>query len=644
MRFLTILFFMVLTLSGWAQNKKNEVVGDKAAIAFAQGKSSYEKGNYKEAIPYFEESVSANNSNEDAFYYLGLSYRYNSQPQKAIDNLKKLERLNPAYWAWFYYEMGTAFEELKQFENAVASYDVFIDKFPKDASRTIYIHQAKYRKNYARNQAELLNASNSMKDAVKLSKVVNSDYLDAFPYLNPTGTKLYFSSKRLGGISKEEPTAKEGDDDLYFTTREGTAWSAPQLLPEPINSINNEGAPCFSGDGQTMVYTACNRSEGIGSCDLYISTLEGSEWTNPINMGNVANSKDWDSQPTMSSDGNKVIFASDRPGGYGSHDLYMIERNIFGDWGPAANLGGMINTPFGDVSPFLSQDGRTLYFSSDGHPGYGLSDIFKSVFDNGKWSAPVNLGRPLNTAGSDKYFTIGGSGEVGYFSSDRDGNNDLYEIEIPEEMRPQPTVVVSGIVTNAKNGNLVGAYVMIEDINTGELIAVNKSNSVTGKYLIVLPSGRSYSVSANKEAFFFHSERFDVPASTRYEEIKKNIALKPIEKGAKVVLNNIFFETGKAVLSAESGIELNKAVDLMKANPTMIIEVGGHTDNVGDDAFNMKLSHDRAKSVRDFLVKEGIASTRVQSKGYGESNPVATNDTDDGRRANRRTEFVILEL
>ncbi len=211
-------------------------------------------------------------------------------------------------------------------------------------------------------------------------------------------------------------------------------------------------------------------------------------------------------------------------------------------------------------------------------------------------------------------------------------------------MRPQPTVVVTGVVTNIKNSEKVGAYVLVEDLNTGELIAANKSNSVTGKYLVVLPAGRTYSVSANKEGYFFYSQRFEVDRNARYQEIVKNIALKPIEKGAKVVLNNIFFDTGKATLSPQSRLELQKAVDLMKSNPTMVIEVGGHTDNVGDDASNMKLSHDRARSVRDYLVNAGIPGARVQAKGYGESSPIAPNDNEEGRKSNRRTEFIILEF
>jgi outer membrane protein OmpA-like peptidoglycan-associated protein len=210
-------------------------------------------------------------------------------------------------------------------------------------------------------------------------------------------------------------------------------------------------------------------------------------------------------------------------------------------------------------------------------------------------------------------------------------------------MRPQPTIIITGTVTNAKTNSVVSAYVMVEDINTNELIAVNKSNS-SGKYLAVLPAGRTYSVSANKEGFFFYSQSFDVPKQTKYQEIIKDIQLKPIEKGTKVVINNIFFETGKAILTPQSHLELEKAFDLLRTNPSMVIEVGGHTDNIGDEESNMKLSHDRAKAVREYLVNRGINTDRIQAKGYGELNPIATNDTDDGRKANRRTEFVILDF
>lgn len=575
----------------------------------AKGKEYYEKGSYTEAISTLKQAFAKDSTNVEVNFYLGMCYLKTGDDESAIPLI--------TYYTTHYTSMKSS----------------LIEK-----------HKALYQLHYAREQKKLMKNLNSMKEPIRLSDLVNSPYPEYMPIMDATGTQLYFTSRRLGGISGEPAGSPQGDEDGYFVEWTSSGWSAAKLLPEPLNSTLNEGATSFSADGQFMVITACNRENGVGSCDLFYSRLVGDKWSVPENFGDIVNSVAWDSQASLSFDGNRMIFASGRDHGYGDTDLYMVEKNHFGEWGPAMNMGAIINTPFTEDTPFFSQDGKTLYFASNGHPGYGGIDIFKTVFDNGKWSQPVNMGTPLNTANDDRFFTIGGSGEKGYFSSDRGGNEDIYEIEIPESMRPEPTIVVTGTVTSMKDGKKVSAYILVEDLNTGELIAANKSNSATGQYLVVLPAGRTYSVSANKEGYFFYSQSFEVPKTARFQEVYKNIELKPIEKGAKVVLNNIFFETGKATLTPQSRLELEKAIELMRVNPSMIIEIGGHTDNVGDDNYNMKLSHDRAKSVRDYLVNGGINSERIQAKGYGELNPVATNDTEDGRKANRRTEFVIIEF
>lgn len=611
----------------------------------ARGRDLYNANSVHQAIPFFQEAVRLAPTMPEALYFLGVVYRYTMNYEGAVQQFKKLESVSPDYFPWFYYEEGVSYEGLKQFDNAVKSYQTFIAKSSNDPTRTNYLHQARFRINYIQKQKDLAKIKPTIQEASKMGLSVNSKFDDYMPAMDPTGTKIYFTSKRLGGITPEDASMREGDEDIYFIEKINGQWGAPQALPSPINSPTNEGAACFSADGQLMVYTGCTRSDGIGNCDLYIATLEGDHWTQPKNMGNVVNSQEWDSQPTISPDGNRIIFCSARAGGYGAEDLYMIEKNSFGEWGPPMNLGGVVNTPFSDDSPFLAQDGKTLYFGSKGHPGFGGYDIFKTTYENGKWSEPVNMGKPLNTEGDDNYFTIGGAGEKGYFSSNRgEGQVDLYEISIPAEMRPQTTVVVEGVVTDAKTKKDVDALVTVEDLNSGELLAVNRSNSATGKYLVVLLAGRTYSVSASKDGYFFHSERFDVPLTGKYETIEKNISLRPFEKGASVVLNNIFFETGKATLSNQSRLELEKAITLLNANPKMKIEIGGHTDNVSDDAFNLKLSQDRAKSVRDYLIKGGIAPVRLVAKGYGESAPIETNDTEAGRQSNRRTEFKILEF
>lgn len=636
-----IVFLSFLALATFGQS-------DYAKEYYEKGKAYYDDSEYEDAIEQFTSALNESENYDDALYYLGHSYYYNDQYEKAVETYTRLDKTNPGYWAYFYYNWGCANMKLNRIEKAKKNFDDFLEKYPKDPDRIKYHHWGKYYRYYCEQRESLMKKENTMKDPVNLGNVVNSISDEYSPQVDPVGNKLYFTSTRKSRFSQEDGSEdNDWGEDVYVVERKGDSWGTPQLLPEPINSVNNEGTATFSGDGQAMIYVKCSADDGIGNCDLYISELEGDTWTEPKNMGNIVNTDKWESQPSISADGTKIIFTSTREGGYGDNDLYMIRKNRFGDWGIPQNLGPVINTPYNEKSPHIAPDGKTLYFGSYGHPGYGGADLFKSTFDNGTWSEPVNLGKPLNSEGNDNYFTISASGEYAYFASTREGGEglyDLYMIEIPEELRPQPTVVVSGIVTDSKENKPLSAWVLIEDLNSGELIATNKSNSNTGEYLVVLPAGRNYAVTANSKGYFFYSQNFKVTKESSYQELKKDIVLKPIEKGTKVVLNNVFFETGKSDLSNESRVELNKAVELMETNPSMVIEVGGHTDNVGDDDFNMKLSHERAKSVRQYLVNAGIDSGRIQAKGYGETTPVADNDTEEGRAANRRTEFIILEF
>lgn len=618
-----------------------------ANFYYEKGKEYYDKEYYDDAEQQLLKALDKDPNHADALCYLGYTYYDLEKYQKVVEVYNRLEKADPNYWAWFYYLRGKSNEELGNFKEASSDYEQFLAKYSHAANRISYHHKAAYKKYYVDHSPQIRATKGLMPEPINLGKGVNTISDDMMPQIDPTGNRLYFTSSRKGGFDDiDEDEENDWGEDLYYIEKVNGSWGKPVLLPKPINSFHNDGTSTFSADGQQMIYVKCNEDGAIGSCDLFFATLEGTEWTKPTNMGNVVNHKEWDSQPTLSSDGNTLIFVSNRDGSYdGSMDLYMSKKNKFGQWGVPMNMGPTINTPFGEKSPYLAPDGKTLYFASTGHPGYGDYDLFVSVFENGKWSEPKNMGAPLNSSGEDTYFSISASGEGAYFASDRGGEGalDLYSISIPEALRPKPSVIVKGIVTDAKSEEKMEAWVLVEDINSGELIATAKSNSVSGEYLVVLPSGRNYSVSANKEGFFFYSNKFEVPTSAKYQEIKKDIALKPIEKGARVVLNNIFFETGKATLTQESYIELSKAVALLKANPKMVVEVGGHTDNVGSDDANMKLSHERAKSVRDYLVKAGIADARLQAKGYGETQPVADNETEEGRQANRRTEFVILE-
>lgn len=612
---------------------------------YNQAMQQFNTGNFDKAIEQLKESVNINNSFQDGWYYLGMAFMYTKQFPEAIYSFQRLENVNRRYNPWFYYETCQAYLETGKLKEAEAAIRKYLEYSRKGPKYTNLEHMGRNRLEYALKSTIIRSQPPTMAEPLAVD-AVNSISGDYTPQVSPTGTRLYFTSVRKGGFDRMDDSTKVNNwgEDVYISELDSTGlWSSPQLLPPPINSINDDFGSAFTGDGQTMVYVRCGDKEGVGNCDLYITQLVGTEWSDPVNMGNVVNSDDWDSQPTMSSDGNRIIFTSARKGGYGGSDLYMTEKNHLGDWGIPQNLGSTVNTPLNDSSPYLAPDGKTLYYASNGHPGFGGTDIFYCIFDNGKWAKPINVGAPLNSAGDDTNFSISALGTA-YFASSRldAANYDIFQVELPDELKPKPTVVIQGIVANSRTTEPIGALVLIEDINTGELIAINKSNSSSGEYLIVLPAGRNYSVSASSKGFFFYSQSFEIPKDTSYQEITMDIALEPIEKGTKVVLNNIFFESGRAELKPISYVELNKAVDLLEANATMVVEIGGHTDDVGSDDLNLKLSQDRAAAVMNYLVLAGIDAARLQAKGYGETQPIADNTEESGRAKNRRTEFEIL--
>jgi outer membrane protein OmpA-like peptidoglycan-associated protein/Tol biopolymer transport system component len=621
------------------------LVAQSGKDEFMAGMKFQNRGEFELAINKFKDATGINPNFQDAWYQMGFTANYIQKPLDAIYAFDKLYRLNPNYNDVMYYEMCKAFIVLNRLDEAKMAAQEYLNRIPKSSTSTMTEHLGKNRFIYAEQSPEIRSQQVEMTEPAQLAQI-NSGSGDYMPQVNPTGDQLYFTSVRQGGFDDpDENNPSDFGEDLYVARKSERGWNAPELLPEPLNSMGDDFGSAFTGDGQTMVYVRCGDPTSVGNCDLYITQLDGTQWSEPINMGNVVNSEEWDSQPTINSDGNRIIFASARAGGYGGIDLYSTTKNYLGDWGIPVNMGSNVNTPLNDTSPYLAPDGKTLYYSTDGHPGYGGMDIFYTIFESDKWAKPVNVGAPLNSSGDDTNFSISAAGD-GYFASSRldPANYDIFQVELPDHLKPKPTAVVQGLVSNSKSAEPIGAVVLIEDLNTGELLAVNKSNSATGEYLVVLPAGRDYSVSANSDGYFFYSTSFELPGDTSYQEITMDIQLEPIEKGTKVVLNNIFFESGRAELKPISYVELNKAYDLLENNPTMIVEIGGHTDNVGSESLNLSLSEKRAKAVMDYLVLAGIDASRIQSKGYGESVPIADNTTEEGKAANRRTEFTILEF
>ena len=632
-----IAFALALLLSAAA-------TADDGRAAMAQGQKAYESEHYEEAIKSFRLAIAEHPGLPQAWYSLGLVHESQGQTQEAGAAFARAAQVFQAALAKddangdLWYGLGLCLEHQGKLTEETAAMQKAVERLEKAPGATATLAEAQNRVQYSIASRPLRAAPPRAAPAVNLGPGVNSPVDETFPQSSPDGSTIYFTSKREGGL---------GGEDIYSIEKGTAGWGAPERLPPPINTSLNDGAATFSGDGQSIIFTGCGRPDSLGSCDLYGATLTGTSWSKPKNLGPPVNTAAWEGQPALSPDGTVLIFASRRPGGLGKSDLWIAHREKKdGAWSEPVNLGAPVNTPFSEQSPYIAADGKTLYFASAGHPGLGRTDVFKTVFENGKWSEPVNLGAPINSEQDDKYFTIGGDGEVGYFASRRAGGYggyDLYSAPIPPELRPEPTLIVTGKVLDGKGGAPLGAGVIIQELSSGELVSNEESNSATGKYTVVLPQGKTYSFSVSTPGFFFHSSKFEVPKGSAYSELTKNLSLIRIEKGAHVVLHNVFFATSKAELSSDSKIELGRAASLLKENPKMVVEVGGHTDNAGKPEANLKLSADRARVVREQLIAAGVPERRMKAKGYGQTVPVEDNKTEDGRSQNRRTELIVLD-
>jgi len=480
---------------------------------------------------------------------------------------------------------------------------------------------------------------------------VNTSDPEYYPCITADGRTLLFT-RRVA-----EPSAQYGmQEDFYISYKGDTAWNRASPVPSVNTTTMNEGAGTLSPDGRFIVFTKCALMDndygqglkGMGSCDLFISRRIGERWTTPENLGPPLNSRQWESQPSLGSDGRTLYFvrAMQARDGLKSMDIMRSVLGEDGNFSDPVALGPTINTPFQEESVQIHPDGRTLYFSSDGHPGMGGLDIFVSRMDReGNWGKAENLGYPVNTGGDENSVLVGADGELAFFASDRPGGYgdlDLYSFELPEAARAVPVSYVTGRVSDIVTGRSVEADVQMYDLATGDLATAAYSDPKSGEFLVCLPEGRDYALNATAEGYLFFSANYNIAKNTVDKPFNLDVKLSPLTAGSTITLRNIFFNTASAELLPASNLELDKLLRLMKANPTLRIEVGGHTDNVGADADNQKLSEERAVAVSKFLTGYGIEADRVVSAGFGETRPVASNDTEEGRALNRRTEIKVL--
>lgn len=602
---------------------------------FGQGEAYRNRGQNMEAVQLFQQAIDKEPGFCEAWFRLALSYRAMRQPEKALAALRSGigTTADPVKLKAFHFELGEILARAGRYQEALPHLDKFLELEKVNLTRINAVRRLKANCEFA-----FANMTSTKVYPRMLSETLNCFHTQYFPVLTADERQIFYT--RRNGKRPEDT------EDIFWSEKDDQGmWKQPVSVSNVINTPNNEGTCSVSGDGRQMIFTSCSGRENYGSCDLYESRKTGNRWSVPENLGPAVNSRAWESQPSLSADGRVLYFISDRKGGYGARDIYQSRRNERGEWSPARNLGPVINSADDEISPFIHANGVTLYFSSNGHAGFGGYDIFRSVGSDSVWEKPVNFGYPVNNFHDQFAMSITPDGLNAYyaFEDPNDGENSkLMTIEIPLELRMTATSAsVSGKVTDSKTGRPLGARVELVDLKSGEKVSVVQSDSVNGSYLIVLTRGADYGLFVTRPGYLYKSIHFDV----QREEIKPvllDVPLDPIIAGSVVVLSNIFFDFDRFNLRSESIPELGKVHRFLLENPTTRIEVSGHTDNIGSDATNRTLSLNRARAVTDYLIAQGIDPKRLVAVGLAATRPRATNETDQGRALNRRIEFRIL--
>ncbi len=629
---------LALYLEAKSKNLKHATLDFRIALCYLNGT---QRAN---AIRFLEFAYRDDqNIDPEVLMLLGIAYHLNERFEKAIDYFNQ-------------YKSGLSEEELQKKKVSRLTYNIITRERGSSLStfRTIY------------NLGEIIDRRiQECENGIKLTEspqelnirgvgnTLNSDAADFAPVINADESVMYFTSRR------EESTGGNKDDldnqyyeDIYKSKRAGSRWSPPENIGKPVNSRFHESALALSADGQTMFVFKDDRDKVTDNGDIFMSSLEGEKWGDLQRMPAPVNSDYSERAVALSGDERTLFVVSDRPGGYGKDDIYITTKNSEDKWSDLVNLGSEINTKYDERGIFFHPDGTTLYFSSQGHNSMGGYDIFKVSRDSlGNWGKPENMGYPLNTPDDDIYFVLNSKGTRGYYSSAKDkgvGEKDIYVIEYEKEQPKKFVTILTGFITDQETKEPLKASIQLVDNNSHQVIGYFRSNSKTGKYLVSLPSGKNYGISVRKEGYLFHSENFDIPKATAYQEIRKDIELARLDVGSKVVLRNIFFDFDRATIRRESEPELETLLNILEDNPTMVVEISGHTDNKGNPSYNQRLSEARAQSVVNYLIEKGVDKDRLQAKGYGETRPIAKNsnedgtDNEEGRALNRRTEFEIL--
>jgi outer membrane protein OmpA-like peptidoglycan-associated protein/outer membrane protein assembly factor BamD (BamD/ComL family) len=634
-----IIASVLFMLSSCAVTGQNYHTRSNRAVKYYDlGKRDYDLLYFDRAERNLLEAVTADAGFYEAQILLGQLYSDMQEWEKSVIHYRKAISIDSLNFIPALYSLGRAEMRTGRYLPAKSHLEAYLLQ-PKTT--------AKLRADAEKMVANCLFAlsfpqSQYQADPKSVGDSVNTELDEYWPSVTGDGMELIFTRevKRAGGYGRDR------QEDFYVSKwTKGSYWGTAHNAGAPLNTAGNEGAQSISSDGRSMYFTACDRNDGQGRCDIYYSTYDGARWSPGVNLGPPVNTVYWESQPSISPDGKMLFFVSNRPGGIGGMDIWYSVMDSDGKWGRPVNPGKIINTAGDEFSPFIYFNGRTLYFSSNGRPSFGGHDIYSTTLKpDSTWTEPQNLGPAVNTPADETGLIIESSGKRAFFSSVRENSKgkDIFYIDLPESVQPEPVSYFKGTVIDKADGKALKAKYELTDL-TNRKIMIASSTDNEGNFFVCLPSGFRYGLNVTSDGYMMFSENFDFEEGyTSAEPYRKTIGLNRVRKGEFMRMYNVFYNTDSWELLDESRPELENLLEFLTINSTVVVEIGGHTDSDGTDEHNLVLSERRANSVKDWLIKKGISSGRIYTHGYGESSPVADNLTPAGKKLNRRTEITIL--
>jgi hypothetical protein len=637
--------FLMLVVAVFMLNKtfcqviKVDQLSSAEAKLYNQAVGFIQQNEYYPAINLLNQITNTKPNFQQAWLSLGAMCNELKKYDSSIYYYNKALNLDSINIKQYYLTYASSLAGQGNFAKALSALQVFLSN--KTISET-GLKKANYRKACYTLGLNLLAKQNRNPNkiiATNLGPNVNSSALEYYPTINIYNNYLIFN-KRIAGKNN---TLQE---DFYEAYKENGIWVKCDTIKGHLNTEENEAAQTLSPDGKYIIFTICNNFKGIGGCDLYEATYDGKAWSQPKNLGPNINTEFWESAPSLSPDGRDLYFTSNKNfDNYGGKDIYVCHRQENGTWGLPENLGPVINTTGDEASPFIHFDNQTLYFLSSGHPGLGGEDLFYAKkINEKKWDSAQNLGYPINTIENEGSLNISPNGEIGYFASDRAGGYgglDLYSFNIPKEIAPQKAIWLNAtVVDSLTNLPIACSFELIDSLNNKIIKA--KSNK-QGSFTLTIPIGKPYYIFIKSKGYFYYTESLLISNSLD-SSANKIFKLQPLQVNNNFEIKNIYFNNKAFNIDSLSTVALSQFADFLTQNNSLIIQIEGHTDNVGNKLDNLKLSNNRANAIKNYLIQQGINKDRLVSKGFGSSKPKSNVNSAAGRALNRRTEIKIIKL